>query len=318
MNGERVLLNPKMSDHDNPIEPYTKDEERTRDPYQFDVDQNGAPLFTDKNIDFANGMVENDSNYNKTDLTELIGIYGGMFVDDDKERKLCIGRAVYEIDTHLTAISRYKVDKLMAELNAQPWRVKGMSDDDPEEEKTITGGALFTAELIYSIRNLEERLSAGDAKLVEEIAHAVDAKLQKRVKNNFSFATKFCHWVSYIVMKQDNFCIYDKVVAEVLPYYAEYYAMDRSIYRDWCRIKKGKSGSEIVSTVDRVKKLSDGYLQYRKLYDAVLVGANKWRADKHQKGNIGYREIDRVLWYYFKGARGKRSRKVLNAINMTD
>ena len=32
-------------------------------PYEFDTDQNGFPTFTQKNIDFLNGILRYDSNY---------------------------------------------------------------------------------------------------------------------------------------------------------------------------------------------------------------------------------------------------------------
>lgn len=81
------------------------------------------------------------------------------------------------------------------------------------------------------------------------------------------------------------------------------------------RIKGAKDSQELVSTIENYKKDEDGYTRYRNLYDAVLEGINKWRADNNQNGEIGYREVDRLIWYYFKGASGKRIKHALAAID---
>lgn len=101
MSRQEMFFNPVMEEVNGVnkmVMPYVKDAERTANPYQFDLDQNGVPLFTDKNIAFVNGMVENDSNYNQTDKDELCKIFEGMFVGNADHRMACIGRAVYEID----------------------------------------------------------------------------------------------------------------------------------------------------------------------------------------------------------------------------
>lgn len=278
MGRQEMLFNPVMEEANGvnkPVMPYVKDEERTANPYQFDVDQNGVPLFTDKNIAFVNGMVENDSNYNQTDKEEVRIIFEGMFDGDPRKRMAYIGRAVYEIDnensTRLTAVGRHKVDDLMKKLNLEPSVVIGMSDD--EGEKTITGGVLFTAQIIGGIENLKERLSVGDDQLVSEISHASETYLNESHaadvdKNNFSFATKFCHWTCQYLELGDKYCIYDNVVASVFPYFVDNYASGELAGWGCCRMKriKGAKGSqELVSTIENYKKDDDGYTKYRNL-----------------------------------------------------
>lgn len=61
MGRQEMFFNPVMEEVNGVnkmVTPYVKDAGRTADPYRFDVDQNGVPLFTDKNINFVNGMVE--------------------------------------------------------------------------------------------------------------------------------------------------------------------------------------------------------------------------------------------------------------------
>lgn len=329
MSRQEMYFNPvmeKTNGVNKMVMPYVEDTGRTADPYQFDVDQNGVPLFTDKNIAFVNGMVENDSNYNQTDKEEVRKIFEGMFDDDPRNRMACIGRAVYEIDnensTHLTAIGRHKVDDIMKKLDLKPAVVEKMPDDG-EEEKTITGGVLFTSQVINGIEGLKERLNVGDDRLVFEIAHASKTYLNEAHvadvnKINFSFATKFCHWTCQYLKLGDKYCIYDKVVASVFPYFVDSYASGGLASRDCCRMKrvKGAKGSqELVSTIENYKKDDDGYTKYRNLYDAVLEGINKWRSKYKQNGEIGYREVDRLIWYYFKGASGKRIKQALATID---
>ena len=137
-------------------------------------------------------------------------------------------------------------------------------------------------------------------------------------KNNFSFATKFCHWACQYLELGDKYCIYDKVGASVFPYFVDNYASGELASWDCCRMKriKGAKGSqELVSTIENYKKEDDGYTKYRKLYDAVLEGINKWRSDNNQNGEIGYRKVDRLIWYYFKGASGKRIKQALASID---
>lgn len=329
MGRQEMYFNPAMEEVNGVnkmVMPYVKNAERTANPYQFDLDQNDVPLFTDKNIAFVNGTVENDSNYNKTDKKELCKIIEGMFVGDAYERMACIGRVVYEIDnensTHLTAVGRHKVDDIMKKLDLKPMTVEKMSDDG-EGEKTITGGVLFTSQIIAGIEGLKERLSVGDDRLVFEISHASKTYLNGAHvadvnKINFSFATKFCHWTCQYLELGDKYCIYDNVVASVLPYFVDNYASGELASWDCCRMKKikrGKGGQELVSTIENYKKDDDGYTRYRNLYDAVLEGINKWRSDNNQNGEIGYREVDRLIWYYFKGASGKRIKHALAAID---
>lgn len=57
---------------------------------------------------------------------------------------------------------------------------------------------------------------------------------------------------------------------------------------------------------EEYKEGVEGYRRYRELYDSLKVGINKWRRDNNQKGDIGYGEIDQLIWYHFKGKKGRR------------
>lgn len=62
--------------------------------YEFDLDQNGFPVFSDKNIAFVNGLVNNDSNYTWIDPGAISEIYSKAAAGDERN----IRDAVYFTD----------------------------------------------------------------------------------------------------------------------------------------------------------------------------------------------------------------------------
>lgn len=62
-------------------------------------------------------------------------------------------------------------------------------------------------------------MEIGDASLVDEIAKAL-YKSDGGGPYTFSFASKFCTFVSNALYDNDKYSIYDKVLNNVLPYYA--------------------------------------------------------------------------------------------------
>lgn len=110
-------------------------------------------------------------------------------------------------------------------------------------------------------------------KLFETIAqktHPTDKKYKPRT--NKSFASKFCHYACFYLFEdkpeQDNYSIYDSVVKEALPLYAEYYNMNIKEYN-----------------------LED-YVDYSKIIEKILEMSGN---------NISKNGFDHLLWYYFKG-----------------
>lgn len=311
---------------------------RSNDPYLFDMDENGFPVFSDKNISFVMGMIANDSQYDQADREETESIFRGMLDNENEERSEDIRRAVCEVDaansTHLTAVGNLKIDKLMIDFGLADTPdgnfLKSKKIEEEMGKKGIAGGLLFTAEEISKIEpsELKRQLREGSPELVYRIAHAAERhvndeaerytkkdkdthetfseekwarieRYRKVKKNNFSFATKFCHWACvYIDDMEDNFCIYDNVVGGVLPYYVSLYAPNE--LNKCYEFKRG------TSKVEEYKEGVEGYRRYRELYDSLKVGINKWRRDNNQKGDIGYGEIDQLIWYHFKGKKGRR------------
>lgn len=151
---------------------------------------------------------------------------------------------------------------------------------------------------ILDIADFETRLKKEDAELVNEIAKAVP-KISK-----FSFASKFCTYVSIYKDKNPNaYSIYDKVISEILPYY-EWKFLHTTKNAQKNRNKK------VVSTIENTfaKKGSFNYDGYNKLIGQIIEAINK-----EKKLTIDRLTFDRMLWYYYKGDE-KLRQEALNEI----
>ena len=230
--------------------------------------------------------------------------------------------------------------------------------ENKELESKLTGGSLLTARAIIDMipfdRNsnkaVENALLAGEADLVYKNAHAAEEAVNNALireaeekndtgtavnridKNNFSFATKFCHHACRrIGGGYGKYCIYDSVVHEFLPYYACEY-LDADTLGNICGFKPERTTfkeqyKKVNEQIDAWKRLSAqdasekgegyGYECYRNLYDAVLDAINRWRdawrlcpnnqscvihhhLDGDQCEKLDYCNFDRFVWYFFK------------------
>ena len=151
---------------------------------------------------------------------------------------------------------------------------------------------------ILDIDDFETRLKKEDADLVNEIAKAVP-EISK-----FSFASKFCTYVSIYKDKNPNaYSIYDKVISEILPYY-EWKFLHTTKNAQKNRNKK------VVSTIENTfaKKGSFNYEGYNKLIGQIIEAINK-----EKNLTIDRLTFDRMLWYYYKGDE-KLRQEALNEI----
>lgn len=230
--------------------------------------------------------------------------------------------------------------------------------ENKELERKLTGGSLLTARAIIDMIQfgddsggaVKNAILAGEAGLVYKIAHAAEETVNnalmqgaagkndsgivvKRIeKNNFSFATKFCHHACRRIGEgAGKYCIYDSVVHEFLPYYACEY-IEADTLGKICGFKPERTTfkeqyKKVNELIDAWKKLSAqeasekgegyGYENYRNLYDAVLESINRWRdawilcpnsqscvihhhLDGDQCNNLDYCSFDRFVWYFFK------------------
>ena len=111
--------------------------------------------------------------------------------------------------------------------------------------------------------------------LIEFLSRPTNPPPGKRSRRNISFASKFCHYSCFYLFKgneaQDNFSIYDSVVAKALPKYLDYYRLNNEF-----NIK------------------DKDYRNYSEAIDAII------EASKFQISRNGF---DHLVWYYFKGKR---------------
>lgn len=323
------------------------------DPYRFDLDKYGFPVFSDKNLRFVWAMVENDSDYNSVQSDTVEDIFktvlnGEGKNDEDKEdRTIAIKQAVYLADsvnsTRLATLRECDMSTIEKEVekgNAafidvrDGWEVPDLvrAKDGPrknddhqkkdEKKPQLQYGRFMTAwEIDHNKDDLMYLIKVGNEQAVYEIAHYAEkyAKEQLNIeikKNNFSFATKFCHHACVKGLGRDLFCIFDRVVANILPYYIWVYAdrdapdMDRY---NRCRCKYNALNKFLNDCKE--DHSAAGYQQFREYYDEMREGINAWRKSKGQTGfkvpeigedgNITYQHIDKLIWYYFKGRSDK-------------
>jgi hypothetical protein len=230
------------------------------DPYIFDVDNNGIISLTKNNVQRINFIIENDPNYRSdsdpyNENSTYNYIRNHPYTTDYKE--------ILEIVK--------KIDKQNSTHQASSGINKG---DNNGREKT--------AEFIHQIENFYERLKNGDPELVNEIANALKARY------TFCFASKYCTYMSRYLLESDCYSIYDKILSDILPYFAWLYLDE--IYLN------NKRKSTISNTF--APKNNGDYKGYRDLIDKI-----RFKADKVSGYLISRKDFDHLLWYYFKGDR---------------
>ena len=353
MGRQEIYFNPVMEEANGVnkmVMPYVKDAERTANPYQFDVDQNSFPVFSDKNIRFVQTMIEHNSSYDIADETLVSKMYSAVLSGDEDAIKQAVYFTNKVNSTHLAVLGKRYSDAIKAgeikkvdfetdipqlEEKYKESSQKGNSSNSRKSEWLLTGGAALTAREI--IKNKDELIEAlkddsndegehGGAKAVYLIARYAENYLRDEgltdfKKNNVSFASKFCHHTCVKGGLGDRYCIYDSVVGEVLPYYIWAY----SDHIDTAKVSYSKLKKLISDCVNNDR--ATGYQEYRELYRSVCDGVNLWRG-KHLEarssddslaiepfeGSIGFQEVDRLIWYYFKGRRLDEAKKEMRKI----
>ncbi|MCH5170499.1 MAG: hypothetical protein J1F24_04345 [Oscillospiraceae bacterium] len=295
--------------------------------YIFDTDENRFPTFTKKNIEFLNAILQYDSNYrsssyesdsNNEDTSDkedkykhvnTIKEYEESYAGILQRNKDNFFNSFDMSNINNTSDDLYKVIESIDKINSTHLASEGNTPKKDENEERNKGRERF-AKKIRSLggNRLKERLESNSkedrAKLVEELANKdVAGKL------NFSFATKFCAYVStHALNDPDNFCIYDNVVQSVLPYYAKMY-VDESVYNEKkysglyktikdCKQNNYQSRNE--SLVEERYRETNNYKGYMELIDDIIAGIENKTGEK-----ITYQDFDHIVWYYFKGSKGR-------------
>lgn len=226
-------------------------------PYDFDMDNNGLPTFSKKNIDLISTFVKNDSNYRVPENANSES-YSKLFLDNKfPENKDDLEKAVRLIDkensTHLAV-----KDSINMTVN-----------------KIIEMG----------LENVKNRIKDGDPTVVNEITKANPHRM------NFSFASKFCTYCNRYCFNKDDYSIYDSIVAKILPYYSYVYS-DQICWKTSSR----KNSRTVSSTICDEYAKTPNYKGYNELIGRIL---NEVKSNVN--ADITRKDIDLLLWYYFKG-----------------
>ncbi len=240
----------------------------SNDPYVFDTNVDGIPIFTQKNLKFLHAIIDNDSNYrNSQDDTDTYfeTSYAGLL----KKHSITDDPIIME-----------QIIKSIDKINSTHLSSEGHSGGG--------NGIQITLNRIMKIDNLKHKLETKNTDIVVSIARAVKDTTNKN-KINFSFATKFCAYTSIIALEKDNYCIYDTVVQNILPYYAYIYLNDNSYYRT-------KRTGENCSNIESQFKQNLDYSGYRNLIDRIID-----KIEEDIGTRVSYKDFDNLLWYYFKG-----------------
>ena len=283
----------------------------SQSPYEFDTDENGFPTFTRKNINFLNAILRYDSNYSiasDRDNLEYQMSYAGIlekenFFDfaasEDAVKIDELGNLVDDLYRAIVSIDAVNSTHLASEGHKE-------KDNRGETQKNNKGRAKVAARIReIGGQNLKERLARGDAALVSEIASS-----EVGGKHNFSFATKFCTYVSRHALQRDCYCIYDEILRSVLPYYGYMYIDDfcenyAHLYKVIRATRKNGYQSRKESLVGQFKD-NDDYEGYRTFIDAIIQGVREKVGE-----TITYADFDHMVWYFFKSSKSK----VLAAMN---
>ena len=253
-------------------------------PYELDVDKNGFPCFTKKNIMFISAIIKYDSSYSIAYDTQNPSSSAYLLDKKFPENENALRKAVMLIDkensTHLIVSGTEK-----------------NGGDSNKQGIEITVKSMINK---IGLNQISNGIKNGDTSLVDQIADFVDGRY------NISFASKFCAYCNRNCFGKDDYSIYDSVLNRILPYYAYVY-LDEC---HWKRITGKNARYESNITYEFADK--DGNKNYTGYND--LIG----RIIEKVNSVFGYvvtrKEFDWLLWYYFKGddTRIKKANKCLN------
>lgn len=231
-----------------------RNEQKAAEKYKLSSikDEPHLVALTEDNVARVEAMIQTDSNY-RTSL------------EDEKKSPLWIKR----MGDFLTGKSRdYQFKVIIGKI------VEFLDKENSTHLNADKAGRDFMKDKITGciedgtlLKYLRER----DFKLIDILSGRT--KPGKGGRRNVSFASKFCHFSCFYIFEgeeaQDNFSIYDGVVAKALPKYLAYYKLN-----------------------DRFKIKDKDYEGYSKAIDAIIEASGS---------KISRNGFDHLVWYYFKG-----------------
>jgi hypothetical protein len=234
----------------------------------WDLDKNGFPALTERNVELVNFIIENDSSYRSASDKNNPNSSAFLF-----DKKYAHGQFPMDFKTLLDVVTRIDQENSTHVSVSSNKKAKGISNQ----------GRKIMARKLSMVIDLEKRLAKPCPCLVDDIAKYVQGR------NNFSFASKFCTYMCQGAFtgtnNQDNYSIFDTILSNALPYYAW-------VYLGKNYAVKGKS----IIRKTYAEKGKTNYAGYQKLIDDIRDAS-----EKIYSYPISRRDLDHLLWYYFKG-----------------
>lgn len=222
-------------------------EQKMANKYLLKRTQNGLLEISLENVAKAEAMIQSDSRYNLAKVENNI-----------KQLKPLIRNNQLQSSAKLPNIFMSVVSSI---------NISNSTRMSHAEEQSMVDF------LITNQSTLIKRLYKRDFCLVCQLTTCASRK-------NYAFATKFCHYMCYYLFngqkQQDNFSIYDNVVAGVLGEYAKQYGIYKSNnspywQKDFNNFKQYATYSEVI---DRIRAAVSGHIS-RNGFDHLLWYANK-------------------------------------------
>lgn len=228
--------------------------------YYLELENDSLVKLTVDNVARIEAMIVNDSDYAKSSNTKVDSTAKWMI----ELRTSLIERASEHSFEEIVKNCVKYVDK----ENSTHLSSDGVGID--ELTKRIIG---MKATLLNDLKNPQRN----DYKIIKDLSeptHPIDKNGKKYYpRKNYSFASKFCHYACFYLFEgqneQDNFSIYDNIVAKNITKYASHYNINMNDY----------------------KNIGKDYSSYIKLVDAII------KASGNQISRNGF---DHLLWYFHK------------------
>lgn len=203
----------------------------------FELDNNYMIKLTKENAKKARTCIRNDARYKKSSYEEYYEALGKKLTD-------------YSLD---------ELEKIIGYI------ATANSTRSPKES------ICALAKYIYANRNtFLKKLECGDISIIEELENVKTPRHEK------SLISKICRYLCELEFEKINFIINDNVVRSILPYYLDFYDVDKSLWT-----KKG----EIIEFDN---------LPYSKLHNLIEEVRNSVFE------NLTLGNIDDILWYCYK------------------
>lgn len=224
--------------------------------YNLEEYNDGLAKLSRKNVALVEAMIRNDSRYSTSDKEErdcIIELKDALLrpqATSDEEYKKIVMKCVEVIDrnnsTHLNADGVGRIE-LAARI------------------------ASYRREELLELLKHPKKDNYSLIGRIQEKTHPQDGK--HKARKNYSFATKFCHYAAFWIFEgeeeQDNFSIYDSILADNLPKYAEHFGilLDRGY---------GENYALYISTIDSIIQKSGNEIS-RNGFDQILWYFHKAR-----------------------------------------